>query len=291
MINIDDIIEEVVSDLRKYDDAGLIDKNKVYRDIILGLKRFGNDICILNESVIEVKESNAIIPNGFFSLYAAYLCKPNYYKHKNIEINHLQSSFFFRERTEFSTDWNECSSCCENKSEKVIRENLYFNEGSVEFVYKQPQLLSLGKSFNKNNCHSNCRNLVIKDNPNEITINNNILSANFTSGYIYLLYYGLPLDDDGNIDIPESKNGFLETYLEYYSKRRLAERLISNNDAIGLSQMYSIFRQEEQLALRTASNNLKMSRINPIRYKARMQRLNKSESLAYESANIEHIFG
>lgn len=289
--NVEDVMEEVISDLRKYDDAKLIDKNKVYRDIVFGLKRFGNDVAELTETVVEVKNGRGVVPDSFFSLYAAYGCKPAYYKANNVEVNHLQSSHFFRERVEYSSVWNECNTCCEDKTEKVIRENVYFSQNRVEFVFREPKLLTLGKSMVRNNCHKQCRNFGIKDNPNEITIEGTTLSTNFDEGYIYMQYYGLPMDDEGRIDIPETKNGHLETYLEYYAKRRLAERLLANNDAQGLSNLYSVFRQEEQISLRLASANVKMSRINPHRLKSRLQRLNKSETLAYEAANIEHIFG
>lgn len=288
--NAEDLIEEVRSDLSKYADAGLIDDNKIYRDIVFGLKKFGNDITELTETVVEIKNGTATLPDDFFSLYVAYLCEPSYYKANDVEYHDLQSSYFFRERTEYSSKWNECDTCCEQKEEKVIRENLYFNRGSVEFYYKRPVLLGLGKTFNRNQCHSQCRNMVVRDNPNEISINQLTLDANFKEGYIYMQYFGLPKDSDGKIDIPETKNGHLETYLEYYVKRRLAERLMANNDALGLSNLFSVWKQEESVALKNAGGNLKMSKIKPNQLRNRIQRINRSETLAYESMNIEHIF-
>jgi hypothetical protein len=96
-------------------------------------------------------------------------------------------------------------------------------------------------------------------------------------------YYGLPVDENGNIDIPETKNGHLETYLEYYLKRRIAERLLGNNDAVGLSNMYSVYKREEQLSLRKASSELKLTNIKPS-FSKRIKRLNRLESLQYESS-------
>ena len=124
---------------------------------------------------------------------------------------------------------------------------------------------------------------MVRDNPNEIVIIKYRLQANFNEGEIYTMYYGLPLDENGDIDIPESKNGHLEEYLEYRVKRKVAERLIGNNDAVGLQALYQIYKGEEQVSLKNASNEFKMRSITPESMK-RLKRLNRLESLQYESA-------
>jgi hypothetical protein len=287
MNNIESLIAEVKSDFSKYADANLLDEDSMYRDIILGLKKFGNDVMELHETVVEVKDGFAELPDNFYSLYLAALCKPMGYRNScdsEDEFHDLQSSHFYTERTTFSSKWNECSSCCDTLTENVIRENLYFKSKRVaEFYYNEPQLLSLGKTFNKNNCHSKCRNKLVNDNPNQIVIIKYRLQANFNEGDIYIQYYGLPVDEEGNIDIPETGNGNLEEYLEYRLKRKLSERLIGNNEAQGLQNLYGSFSQQERIALKNASNELKMRSITPESMK-RLKRLNRLESLQFESA-------
>jgi hypothetical protein len=95
-------------------------------------------------------------------------------------------------------------------------------------------------------------------------------------------YYGLPVDEDGNIEIPDTPNGHLETYLEYHLKRRLAERLMGNNDAQGLQNLYQVYTQQESVALRNASTELKMTKLKPNFFK-RMKYVNKLESLQYQT--------
>ncbi len=58
MNNIESLIAEVKSDFSKYADANLLDEDSMYRDIILGLKKFGNDIMELHETVVEVKDNS-----------------------------------------------------------------------------------------------------------------------------------------------------------------------------------------------------------------------------------------
>jgi len=287
MNNIESLISEIKSELSKYSDANLLDEDSMYRDIILGLKKFGNDIMELHETVVEVKDGFAELPDNFYSLYLAALCKPLGYKNtcdSEDEFHDLQSSHFYTERTVYNRKWDQCDSCCESLSENIIRENLYFkSKRMAEFYYHQPQLLSLGKTFNKNNCHSKCRNKLVRDNPNEIVIIKYRLQANFNEGDIYLQYYGLPMDSDGNIDIPESKNGNLEEYLEYRVKRKVAERLLANNDSLGIQNLYSLYLTQERISLKNASNELKMKSITPESMK-RLKRLNRLESLQFESA-------
>jgi hypothetical protein len=281
--SVEALIAEINSDLSKYADAGLIDENSIYRDIVKGLKKFGNNMMELQETVLEVKNYKAVIPEGFYSLYLAYLCKPLYYK-TNDEFHDLQNSLFYIERTETKNKWNECDTCCTTQEEKIIKENLYFRRSRAEFYYHEPQLLKLGKSFKKSECHRECRNKFVKDNPNEIIINSskNILSTNFKEGSIYMQYYGLPVDEDGAIIIPDVANGIVETYLEYRCKRRLAERLIGNNDALGLAQLFPHYSQQEQIELRNASRVLSLSKINPKTLTERIVRLNRSETLSFE---------
>lgn len=285
--NADALIAEVKSDLSKMADSHLLDEDSMYRDIVLGLKRFGNDIMEVHETVVEVKDGFATLPDNFFSLYLAALCEPLGYRNTcedEVEFHDLQDSHFYRERTVQSRKWNECDTCCEGMEEKVIRENFYYKrKKAVEFYYRNPRLLSLGKTFNKNNCHHDCRNKLVRDNPNQIVISKFRLQANFNEGHIYMQYYGLPLDDEGNIDFPESKNGHLEEYLEYRLKRKIAERAIGNKDAAGLANLYQTFVQFERIALRNASNELKMGHLAPGQFDKRIKRLNRLESLQFES--------
>ena len=286
--NVEALIAEVRSDLSKYADAHLLDEDSMYRDIVLGLKKFGNDEMELHETVVQVEDGYADLPKSFFELYLAARCEPAGYTtscDSEDEIHDLQSSHFYKERTTYSRKWSECDNCCETLEENTVRENLYFKRKKLaEFRYDSPKLLSLGKTFNRNNCHSSCRNMLVRDNPDQIVIVKYRLQANFNEGSIYLQYYGLPIDENGNIDIPESKNGNLEEYLEYRLKRKAAERLIGNNDASGLANLYKSYLQQEQVHLKNASNELKMTRIQPKETMRRWKRLNRLESLQFESA-------
>lgn len=285
MSRIDELIAEIRSDLNKYDAAGLIDEVSVTRDIVKGLKRFGNAVTEMHEAVLEVENGKAMLPENFHNLFVAALCEPVAYR-KATENDNLITSHFYREKTVRTNVWNECDTCCNESSESIIRENVYYNGHNSEFFYKNPTLLTLGKSLNKNVYNAKCRNRLIKDNPNVISINELTLTANFSTGYVYIQYYGLPVDEEGQIDIPETKNGSLETYLEYHVKRRLAERLIGNGDGGSLGSMFQVYAQQEEIALRNATNEVKMKHLTLNSFQ-KIAIKNRLETLKFETNNYQ----
>lgn len=280
--NIESFMAELRSDFPRLSAADRIDETSVRKDIITALKKFGNDICYMQEAVLKVDGGYAELPENFFKLDVAAICEPHGFKMHDIERHELQSSIFYKERFRYSSEWNECSSCCEDQSETIIKENLYVNMGRIEFFYKNPRLLTLGKSFDKKLLYSQCRNRLVRDCPDEINIIGRKLQTNFSSGYVYLVYNGFPLDDEGDIDIPETPNGNLEEFLEYRIKRKLAERLIGDGDN-SLQSLYPTYIQFENLNLTKASNELKMNKLDPNSLIRRFKRLNKLESLQYEN--------
>jgi hypothetical protein len=125
-------------------------------------------------------------------------------------------------------------------------------------------------------------NRYVNDNPHEINIlKRNTIQANFNTGTIYIQYYGLPVDEEGYIDVPDTANGHLNKYIEYYLKRRCAERLIGNSDAQGIQTLYPIYAQQESTALRNASSELKLSKLTPKDFR-KMQMKNRLDVLNYE---------
>ena len=281
-ITIDSFIAEIIADFKKYDDANLIDEDSVYRDIVLGLKRFGSNLHELNETVLKVENRQAVLPENFSSLYIAYLCEPlDFEVDSTIEKHVLQNIDFHIERTERDKRWNSCDPCCTEENEKIIVEKLFYKDKEVKYRYRNPTLLRLGKSFNRNNCHDKCRNKLVIDCPHEITINRGTLYTNFEKGNIYIRYYGIPTDDEGRVLIPNTHNGHLETYLEYHVKSRITERLIGSSEAQGLANLYSVYESKKSIALRNASNEIKMNSINPTRFRIRWHKANRRDANRY----------
>jgi hypothetical protein len=276
------IVSQVLRDLNKYADAGLITEDELYSDAISELKRFGNDICVIQEGFVDVRNGYGKLPDQFFSLRLALECEPHYYQRKNVEIHDIQHSLFYKERAVVGNTWNECESCCQEQTENIVRETVYMNAGSIDYYYKNSRPLRLTKTMEKSVCTSSCMNRYVNDNPHEINIlKRNTIQANFNTGTIYIQYYGLPVDEEGYIDVPDTANGHLNKYIEYYLKRRCAERLIGNSDAQGIQTLYPIYAQQESTALRNASSELKLSKLTPKDFR-KMQMKNRLDVLNYE---------
>jgi len=285
MSNFDRILANIKDDFEKYDLAGLINEDRLYQDAIRALKRFGNDMAIIYDEVVEVKAGRAQLPEAFHALVVAYKCEPLDYKiHESKE--EIAHSMMFIERVANTASWSECNSCCDESSESIIRENIKYDLGGrVTFRYTTPTLLRLTRNtVTKNKCISTCKNLFapINSTPNEMRIEGEELHTNFENGFIFLKYYGLPIDDEGRVDIPSTSNEHLEEYIELHLKRKLTERLMINNDAQqGLANMYQVIAQREPVALRNAANELKMRSLTPKALKG-MRRASKYKTLQYE---------
>lgn len=282
MITIESFIADIRDEFSSWDSAGLIDNTSIHKWINKALLKFGSNIMLLQDTVIEVENSTGIIPHNFFSLYSAYLCNKKGFK--NVPEKHkktLQQSYAWVERVERSNKWNSCDPCCAEEEEKTIVEKLYFKDVEVDFYYNQPTLLKLGKTIDRNVCHKECRNKIVKDNPNEIIILNNTLQTNFREGSVYMQYYGLPKDEDGNTSIPETPKGEVETYLEYHVKRKIAENIGANQDDSSAFNLLSYYSQMEKEHLGLALTDAKFSTLTPNSFR-RLKKINRAEMHRYE---------
>lgn len=280
--NVDAIIAQVKSDLEKYDDMNLLSESSMYREIVLGLRNFGNDVAQFQEAVVHVENYEVALPEGFFSLHLAALCDPFQMRTKEA-TDHLQESNIFRERTEYNRKFSECESCPEEFETKLIKEDVFVKgKVAVEYFYSSPRLLTLGKSFKRTECTKSCLNKYRPECPEEINILNGKLQTNFKEGTVYIQYYGLPLDEEGNIEIPDTPNGHLEQYLEYRLKYKLGEKLLANGNAQHLGQLLNTYMQRETMFARKASNELKMKSLTPNRMR-QIAWKNRMEMLKYET--------
>lgn len=286
MSNFDTILANIKLDFEKYDAAGLINEEKLYQDAIRATKRFGNDMSMLYDQVLEVNNGKAELPRNFQSLELAYKCEPIGYK-TEAEEKELQYSSIYLERVTNTAYWSECSSCCEENKESIISENVYLKSGNkVTFYYDYPTIIRLTRSpiTKKWNCQAQCKNKFVgtEESPYTMRIEGEYLQTNFEQGHIFFRYYGVPLDEDGNIDVPSSPSGRMEEYVELHLKRKLIERLLINSDAqSGISSMFPVIQQQEQIALRNAANELKMMKLTPQHLK-KFVRQNRLETLRYE---------
>ena len=68
------LLAEIQSELKQYDESGLLDYRSLNRWIKNEIRRFGANVMVLTEKVVEVKNGKATLPEDFFSLNIAAKC-------------------------------------------------------------------------------------------------------------------------------------------------------------------------------------------------------------------------
>ena len=89
MNNIDAIIAQVLSQFKRYNVSDVIDENSMYRDVILAIRGFGNDITTLQEDIVEIRNGEGKLPDNFYRLKGAILCQPDNIHFQNVEYRQL----------------------------------------------------------------------------------------------------------------------------------------------------------------------------------------------------------
>ena len=283
MNNIDAIIAQVLSEFKRYNVSDIIDENSMYRDIILAIRGFGNDITTLQEDLITIKGGEGKLPDNFYRLKGAILCQPKDLHRINVEYRQLVELGFVSNVMELESSWNDCPNddCHSDEADKgIFTQEVFFSETSkLKASYRKIKYLKLGRSVDKKSCTKDCDNFGISSEKDEITIAQDKLKANFNEGHIYILYRGFPTNDDGEMELPETPNGYLELYIEGLLKTKVAERIITNGDNVeGLLRILPTWNQALPTLKRKASNELKTSEFNMAKVTKNIVMANRREA-------------
>ena len=67
-MTVENYIIELKSSLRSFDKRDLIDEVSIYKWVEIALKKFGGDITMRKEAVVDVKRGQARMPGDYFDL-------------------------------------------------------------------------------------------------------------------------------------------------------------------------------------------------------------------------------
>ena len=260
---------------------GLIDDISLYKWIADALKPFGMNIMILQDAVVEIKGKKGILPDNFYSLYAGWWCEPKGYYTSCENKTELQKSMIWTQRVERSTKWNSCDMCCSTDEEKVITERFFIDDEQVDFYYHKPKPIKIGNLLSLNWCSADCKNKVVKSSPYEVVINNNTIHTNFEEGTLYIQYYGMELDEDGMMIIPDGAMGEIAKYVDIYLNKKLIEKIVKNKEdenSITLFKYYVDLERDQRFRALSAS---KFERLTPASFD-KIKQKNRISMLAHE---------
>ena len=248
-ISLEQFTAEIETSLSNYAESNDIDRQSIKTWVIQALRKFGKNICEKNETVVEVKNSRALLPETFKSLTFAVKVKTKPFTEEESKQLVLERKFIENPAVYDILSGDYVVNFCETR---VVTEKVYSNIEPPKFYGYE--LLALSPHINKDTIDSSCFNLhsSIASKPNEINIISRTLNANFKEGYIFLRYNSLP-QINNEIAIPVLSNGAILEYCENNIKWHIAENLIANNkNPLGLSSLYSTWRGLEASLLHAA---------------------------------------
>ena len=259
-ISLEQFTAEIETSLSNYAESNDIDRQSIKTWVIQALRKFGKNICEKNETVVEVKNSRALLPETFKSLTFAVKVKTKPFTEEETK-QLVQERKYIENPALFDPILQDyVVNYCETR---VVTEKVYTNVEPTKFYGYE--LLALAPHINKNTIDVDCYNLhpIISQKPNEISISSRTLSANFKEGFIFLRFNSLPMDENGEPAIPIFSTGEILEYCELFVKVRIAENLIMNNkNPTSLTQLYQMWKQEEKLKYHAAQTESKMSGIS-----------------------------
>jgi hypothetical protein len=208
----------------------------------------GVNICNLKETILTINNSTAQLPEDFKA--ARMLLKTDVIG-DDVKSQDIKEEYIYKQRIENPAYYDYVNqtyiSTCKSK---IITEKVIINNKQVNF-YHRPEWLSIVKGVENGGFATNCLNLhpaINKKYKNTVSINRNTINTNFSKGTIYLQYYALPTDEDGEVYIPEMTTGDFTIYCESYVKEKLIWELIANNkNPQALMQLYAPLKQEMRM--------------------------------------------
>lgn len=247
--NIDAIISQVMSGFKKY--QNIIDEDNLYREVILAVRQFGGNIIERFETVLDVEFGKAVLPDNFYSLDLALICEEEKSdSQKEVIVKTLLGTSYSIEDTRQISLWNECVDCCKEQRQSLNSRSIFLTNahGGKARCMQNFRPLKLKGHTSKAGCvNDSCKNKYFDNCKEEITIHNNIAYFNFNNGNVYLRYEGMPMDETGNLTLPETPNGHLEKYIEFVLKSYIVEFLLITEDGVGgLANMYQVYEQKKR---------------------------------------------
>ena len=260
-ISLEQFTAEIETSLSNYAESNDIDRQSIKTWVIQALRKFGKNICEKNETVVEVKNSRALLPETFKSLTFAVKVKTKPFTEEETKQLVLERKYIENPALYDILSGDYVVNYCETK---IVTEKVYSNVESPKFYGYE--LLALSQNINKDTIDTNCFNLhpyIANNKPNEISIVNRTLNCNFPSGFIYLRYNSLP-QVENEIAIPIITTGAIHDYIENNITLKIAKNLIFNNkNAYGLKELYSSLKADDFTLLHAAQTESKMSGISP----------------------------
>ena len=241
-ISLEQFTAEIETSLSNYAESGDIDRLSIKTWVIQALRKFGKNICEKNETVVEVKNSRALLPETFKSLTFAVKVRTKPFTEEETKQLISEKKYIQNPAVYDILSGDYIVNYCQTY---ITTEQTYTNVEPTKFYGYE--LLALAQNINRDTIDTNCFNLhpIISAKPNEIAINNRSMSCNFKEGFVYLRYNSLPSDENGEIEIPILTTGDIYNFIFALVRVNIIENIILNNkNAAAAGQLYPTLKAE-----------------------------------------------
>ena len=254
-VSLEQFTAEIETSLSNYAESNDIDRQSIKTWVIQALRKFGKNICEKNETVVEVKNSRALLPETFKSLTFAVKVKTKPFTEEESKQLVNEKSYIQNPAVYDILSGDYIVNYCQTY---ITTEQTYTNVEPTKFYGYE--LLALSPNINKDTIDTNCFNLhpIISAKPNEISIVSRNMTCNFENGFVFLRYNSLP-QVENEIAIPIITTGAIHDYIENNITLKIAKNLIFNNkNASGLKELYSSLKADDFTLLHAAQTEAKM---------------------------------
>lgn len=281
LISFENFLADIETTFSNFSATNDIDRIFVKGWVIECLRKFGKNICTKNETVVDVKNSKALLPETFRSmilglrLTPAEKLKENPDKRLIVERQYIENPAFWDFVThDYFADY--CQS-------KITTERIYTNYEYEDKWYNYAWL-SVEPSMNKDTLSVDCLNMnpIIRGKyPDKVSINKRTMSTNFKEGQVYLQYNSLP-SIDNEIAIPVFSTGDILRYTENYVKVKLAEVLdINEKNSQSLNRWIPLWLQQDRQLFINAKSEASWSGIDQEKWAKNMYVKNRFNQNLY----------
>lgn len=235
----DFLIARIKKRLASFDALDLIDEGDFPKHIKYVLEQLGCAVYKECEALSPVINGKAKLPDNFKTFWAAYKCKPSF-ESTTKSINE-QRPWVFYTQTEITNDSGCKVKCeCDEEKTKIVIRTFVNGEDQRVCSFKNPVLLRLSPNV-KQLCEDDSLSLFCTA-PDEITVEDGYIHAQFTNDSIYLQYYGLPMDENGLLMIPDNED--VEKAIEYYIYTQMFEEFYWNSTVPNIGTMLQDVRAQ-----------------------------------------------
>lgn len=208
-VSVEPLFAEVKEELSSYFASGAIDDIMFPKWTEHCLKRFRKSAFKIAETVLQVRNYKACLPDDFEGVREAWACTT-----WNSDLYQSATSQYYQKDCRLDTVVDDkCGPCAEGAGSCETNYNVVHKiNGAYFFSFRRTFLLTPGNMNAKMHCGENCPN-VGASTPYTFDIKNGNLVTNFCDGTVHLIYYADP-SIEGDQMVPD--NFWVQDYIRKF---------------------------------------------------------------------------